>query len=109
MGALADAKREWKQVYHDVPGERFCHHRERMLSRPRWHSYIALGAGVVTIAAGVVLLFIPGPGTVFIVVGLGLVASHSARLAGWLDHSEPRLRGWFHRMKTVVTVWRRNR
>lgn len=102
MGALADAKREWNAVYHDVPGERFCHHRERMKLRPHWHSVIALGAGVVVIGTGVVLLFLPGPGTVLIVAGTGLAASHSARLAGWLDRTEPRLRDWFHRVKTAA-------
>ena len=102
METLAGVKREWKQVFADPPGERFANHRERMKKRSRWHSATALGAGGVVSAAGVVLLVIPGPGTMFIVAGLGLIASHSERLAGWLDRTEPRLRGWLQRVKTAA-------
>lgn len=99
MGALADVKREWKHFRDDAPGERFCNHRERMKEKSRAHSVVALIAGIVLVAAGIALLFLPGPGSVLIVFGVGLFASHSERLASWLDRTEPKLRSRYHRMK----------
>ena len=99
MGAFAEVKREWRHFRDDEPGERFCNHRERMKHKPRSHSLIALVVGIVLLAAGVVLLFIPGPGSLFIVFGLAMVASHSERLASRLDRAEPRVRAWFRRLE----------
>ncbi|HEU4611640.1 MAG TPA: PGPGW domain-containing protein [Kofleriaceae bacterium] len=63
-----------------------------MRHRPRRHSALALGLGIVLLAGGVVLLFIPGPGLLLILFGLALVASHSERLSRLLDRAEPALR-----------------
>ena len=90
--ALAGLKHEWKQFCRDTPGRRFKHHRQRMQKRSRWHSIGALIAGVVLLAAGIVLLFIPGPGTPLIAFGLALIGSHSKRLSDLLDRGEARLR-----------------
>ncbi|HEY5951747.1 MAG TPA: PGPGW domain-containing protein [Kofleriaceae bacterium] len=97
MGALAEVKQEWKHFRDDEPGERFCNHRKRMMHKPRGHSMIALGVGLVLLAGGVVLLFMPGPGLPLIVFGLALVGSHSKRLSGLLDRTEPKLRRLGHR------------
>ena len=99
MGALADVKREWRHFRNDEPGTRFTNHRERMKHRSRAHSAIALTVGVMLLAGGVVLLFVPGPGLLLIAFGLGLIASHWARLAAVLDRSEPRLRAVGRRAK----------
>lgn len=92
MRALADVRQEWKHFRHDEPGERFKNHRERMKEKSRTHSVVALGFGLLLLVAGVVLLFMPGPGLPLIVFGLALVASHSRRLSHLLDRAEPKLR-----------------
>lgn len=103
MGALAEVKREWKLFKDDHPGERFRNHRERMQHKPRGHSIIMLVVGLVLVAIGVVLLFIPGPGSLFIVFGLALFASHSRRLSDLMDRGEPALRRFGHR---VTNRWK---
>lgn len=99
MGALADAKHEWRHFSSDAPGTRFVNHRERMRGRSRWHSVLASGLGLVLLATGFVLLFMPGPGLVLIGFGIALFASHSHHLATQLDRAEPRLRHLVHHMK----------
>jgi len=49
-------------------------------------------AGIVLVAGGGVLLFIPGPGLLFIVFGLALIAGLSKPLARLLDRIEPPVR-----------------
>jgi hypothetical protein len=92
MGALAEVKTEWKHFKADEPGQRFRNHRERMKEKPRGHSVVALIIGVLLVAGGVVLLFIPGPGSLLIAFGLALIASHSRKLSGLMDRAEPKLR-----------------
>jgi hypothetical protein len=104
MNALAEVKQEWKHFRDDRPGERFSKHRERMKQKPRSHNAVALGLGVLLVVGGGVLLFMPGPGSLLIVFGLGLIASHSRRLAGVLDRAEPRARSVGRRVKRT---WRR--
>ena len=99
MAVLADVKTEWEYFRHDAPGVRFRNHRERMRHRSKTHSVIALVIGLLLCTAGVVFLFIPGPGLLFIAFGLGLVASHSWRLAFVLDRAEPALRRAGHATK----------
>lgn len=100
MGVLAEAKQEWRRFRRDEPGTRFEKHRERMQHKPRSHAAIMVGIGIVLIAGGVVLLFIPGPGLLFIVFGLALVASHSERLSRVLDRSEPAVRRFGRRTRS---------
>jgi hypothetical protein len=99
MRSLADVKHEWHCFRDDEPGHRFQNHRERMKHRSRKHSVMAVALGVVLLASGVVLLFIPGPGLLLIVFGLALIASHSTRLSALLDRTEPRLRAAGHAIK----------
>lgn len=99
MGAVADAKHEWRHFCSDAPGERFQNHRDRMRCRPRWHTFLASGVGTFFIATGFVLLFMPGPGLLSIGFGVALFASHSVRLASLLDRGEVRLRRLSRRTK----------
>jgi type II secretory pathway component PulM len=96
--AIAEMKHEWRQFRHDEPGERFCNHRQRMQHKSRKHAAVSLALGVLLLAAGTVLLFIPGPGIPLIVFGLALVATHSRRLSLLLDRGEPALRRVGHRI-----------
>ena len=99
MGHLADVKVEWQHFRHDPPGERFRNHRDRMKRRSKKHAAAAVCVGVLLLAGGVVLLFMPGPGLLLIVFGLALIASHSRRLADVLDRVEPKLHRAAHRTK----------
>src|SRR6187551_1647815 len=92
MGALAEVKTEWKHFKDDSPGERFRNHRDRMKHKPRGHSIVAVVIGLLLVAGGVVLLFIPGPGSLLIVFGAALIASHSKKLSALMDRAEPKLR-----------------
>ena len=103
MGAIAEVKQEWKHFKDDPPGERFSNHRRRMQRKPRGHSLIALLLGILLVAGGVVLLFIPGPGSVLIVFGFALIASHSKKLSALMDRMEPKLRAFGHR---TVRRWK---
>lgn len=49
-------------------------------------------AGIVLIAAGIVMLFIPGPGLIALLFGFGLVGGQSKTIARGLDRVEPPLR-----------------
>lgn len=97
--AVAELKQEWRDFKHDRPGERFCNHRSRMQKKSRAHSIVAGALGVLLLAAGVLFLFIPGPGLPLIVFGLALVATHSDRLSKSLDRLEPWLRHGGRRLK----------
>ena len=90
--ALGHVKEEWQLFKHDPPGLRFSNHRHRMKDRSRKHTALAVAIGIALLVGGFVLLFMPGPGLLLIVFGLGLVASQSERLADWLDRTETRLR-----------------
>ncbi len=101
--AVAELKQEWRDFKHDRPGQRFCNHRQRMQKKSRAHSIVAGALGVLLVAAGVVFLFIPGPGLPLIVFGLALVATHSDRLSRDLDRFEPWLR---HTGRRLAHQWR---
>jgi hypothetical protein len=90
--ALADVRQEWRHFRDDKPGERFCNHRHRMQKKSRKHAAVSFALGVLLLAGGVVLLFMPGPGIPLIIFGLSLVATHSKKLSDVLDRVEPALR-----------------
>jgi hypothetical protein len=98
---------EWDALRADRAGERFRHHEER-LRQPEYLKLrrLALVCGPVLIAVGVVLLFIPGPGLLFILLGLSLLCGWSRRLARVLDRAEPALR---RRVRSWRQRWRRLR
>jgi hypothetical protein len=86
-------RREWNALRDDPPGERFRNHHRRMRDPACARLRVAaLVVGPILAAAGVIMLFIPGPGLLFILAGAALLCGQSERLAGWLDHAEPRLR-----------------
>jgi hypothetical protein len=96
--ALADVREEWHLFHDDKPGERFRNHHHRMQQKPRWHAVVAVALGVLLQAAGVVLLFTPGPGLLLILFGIALAGSHSKRFSDALDRGEPALREKAHRL-----------
>jgi hypothetical protein len=98
--------REWDEFRQDRPGERFRHHEER-LRQPEYTALrrLALVFGPVSIVAGVVMLFIPGPGLLFVVLGLALLCGRWRWLARQLDRAEPpvrrRARSWRDRWRKL--------
>lgn len=95
---------EWRSFRHDAPGSRFANHYERMRKEGSKAGAVArLGLGALLIAAGIVMLFTPGPGLLVAVFGLGLIAGQSKTTAKALDRGEPAARrGW----KRVKAWWK---
>jgi hypothetical protein len=87
-------KQTWRHLKAANPGQRFqqefrrCHSPRRS---PIQKALLIVG-GLLLMAAGFLLLFIPGPGLVFLFVGGFLIAQQSLVAARVLDWSEIRLR-----------------
>lgn len=103
MGTLADVKRDWRAFKRDEPGKRFQHQHERLQKKPTALRVAMAIGGVLLLALGVVLCFIPGPGVPLLVFGLALLAGLSSSLARALDRTEPVLR---HQAKKLRRGWR---
>ena len=88
------ARRSWEALRRDPPGERFQRHyrRRHEQERGRLIRLRVVGLASVLIGVGVVLLFVPGPGTVLIGLGAALVAEESLAVARALDWTELKLR-----------------
>jgi uncharacterized membrane protein HdeD (DUF308 family) len=84
----------WHQFKHGAPGRRFVDEHDRVADRSHMARVAIIFLGSVLIGAGVVMLFIPGPGILAILFGLALIASGWRRLAAWLDLGEARMRAW---------------
>jgi hypothetical protein len=92
MSVLARFEHEWRRFRDDTPGERFANHRDHVRDRPRKATIARTAIGVILVLIGFVLLFIPGPGLLFLLFGLALVATQSTWLAVRLDRAELWLR-----------------
>lgn len=111
MSALAKLESQWRAFKHDEPGHRFEHQHERMKKQGKGLLVGAAIVGGLLVAAGIVLLFIPGPGLLVSIFGLALVAGVSGRLARVLDRIEPpvrraakRAKRWWARASTPTKV-----
>ena len=84
----------WHRIQADSPGRRFKQQfrRWRESGRTRLTKALFIAAGVLLIAIGILLLFIPGPGLPTILLGALLIAQQSWPLARALDRTEVRLR-----------------
>ena len=98
-GHLAELRLEWHRFRHDRPGERFRNHNERAQKKSKQHAAVTIALGVLLLAGGVVLLFMPGPGTPLIIFGVALVAAHSKKMSRALDRAEPKVRERGHRLE----------
>lgn len=63
-----------------------------------------IALGVLLLVGGIALLFMPGPGLLVMLFGLGLLGGQSEHLAKTLDRVEPVMRRIGRRL---VQVWRR--
>ncbi len=60
--------------------------------------------GILLLAGGIAMLFIPGPGLLVMLFGLGLLGGQSQHLARALDRVEPAMRRIGRRL---IGVWKR--
>jgi hypothetical protein len=83
----------WRRLRALQPGERFeTFHREQR-DKPLALKATYLAVAIGCFAAGVVLLFVPGPGLLLLALSGALLAAHSLRVARALDGLEVWVRG----------------
>jgi len=89
-------KQDWKSLKQSEPGHRFQDRYRRRHQkhggRSKFIKPLIVGAGLVVIGIGILLLIFPGPGWVTITVGLAIIAGESKILAQILDILEMMLR-----------------
>ena len=90
MNVQERIKNQWQDLLRSVPGRRFQdrYHRLRQRKTSAVRRLVSLGIGAAALLAGLVMLFIPGPGILTLIVGLGLLAEQSltvARVLDWLE------------------------
>jgi uncharacterized membrane protein YbaN (DUF454 family) len=102
---LKSLKQSWHRFQADSPGRRFKQQfrRWRESGRTRLTKVLFIAAGVLLMAIGILLLFIPGPGIPTILLGALLLAQQSWPLAKALDRTEVRLR---NRLMRSWRSWR---
>ena len=91
---IESLKNNWRELARGSPGERFQNRykkKQRSGSSGTGRMLKRVAAGLL-IAAGIVLLVIPGPGSVLIVLGAALLAEESLSIARGLDWTEMRIR-----------------
>lgn len=79
------------------PGKRFQHYYHLINRRINHNIYIKIILIVIALISfliGFILLFIPGPGLLFILISAALLCLSSRRLAAFFDHLEEKMRRW---------------
>lgn len=102
---LARIREHLDDLTQHEPGRRFETHYERLHGKRNGQGRtLRLTAALLLIIAGVILLPVPGPGSVVVLVGAALLAQESRRVAQLLDRLEIRLRALLDR---ALRTWRR--
>lgn len=107
MSDRLSLKQRWQRFASVPPGQRFREHfKRRQASHPSsFHKRIlAMGAGILIMGLGVVMLIAPGPGILVLVFGGMLVAQESLSAARMMDWADVRARRLAVRGRRV---WRR--
>lgn len=99
MRFLSSIKEDAARLINTPCGQRFVghydsnnHHRSHPLRRA-----MALGLAGLLFVIGFILLFIPGPGTPFIILAMAVLASQNRAFAAWLDRLDLYLTGLWHK------------
>jgi hypothetical protein len=94
-------KRAWHKFAERPPGKRFkqMYDEHQKAGKSGTKRIVLVVVGVVIIAAGLVALPAPGPGTLVIALGAGMVARESEKLATALDTLELFLRKLWKRVR----------
>jgi hypothetical protein len=92
-------RKAWTGIRDGAPGRRF---QDRWRSRQEGgrsplRKALWIGSGGALVAAGVILLMIPGPGIPVLALGGALLAQESRRIARLLDTGEVKIRGLLRR------------
>lgn len=93
---LENLKKEWREFREAEPGERFKAYHQRVKRASTGSRVARIALGLVLAAAGIVMLFVPGPGILFIVFGLACFGGESKWIAGGLDAGELKARAGWH-------------
>ena len=93
------AAHAWHEFRDAPPGTRFRRHHERVQHKSVAARAVYVVIGIVLVAAGIVMLFIPGPGILAMLFGIALIGGVSARIAERMDHAESRTRAWWARRR----------
>jgi hypothetical protein len=98
-------KKSWRELASGSPGERFqSRYHHKMRSGRKGSRVPLLGAGIALILAGIVLLVVPGPGSLLILVGAAFLAEESLVVSRLLDRIEVQLRKL---IAAATSGWRR--
>jgi uncharacterized protein (TIGR02611 family) len=84
-------KRLWRRLIEAPPGKRFEQEywrRQKTRNRTFLKKALFIGGGIIVTVAGIIELPLPGPGTVIMIAGLGLIAQESLWLSKLLDKAE---------------------
>jgi hypothetical protein len=86
-------REQWREFKHWPPGQRFVLFHEAQRTRlSKWQRALLLIGTLVSLAVGVVLVFMPGPAVVFFGLAAALLAAQSVWIARRLDAFERWLR-----------------
>jgi hypothetical protein len=97
---LHQLKSHWHDFKRSPPGQRFQRVYEQQQKQPsRWAKPLMLIAAVVSLAIGVVLVFIPGPAVVFFALTAALLGAQSRWVARQLDAAETGGRKWLRKLR----------
>jgi hypothetical protein len=91
---FATIKQNWDRLKRGTPGQRFQQEfRRRQRSRRSVvQKAVYIAGGILIVAAGLFFLLAPGPGTIVLLVGVGVIAQQSSLAARALDSLEIRAR-----------------
>ena|SRR5699024_502895 len=108
-------KNHFEDLLNDEPGERFkkqFYRRHKHRDHPLINRLLYIGGGLVVVALGIIELPLPGPGTLIIILGLGLLAQESLRLSKFLDWFEvearrfmDRINRWWKRVSPIKRIF----
>jgi uncharacterized protein (TIGR02611 family) len=103
---LDKAKKSWQQLKRGKPGKRFQerHKRKHEAGSHPFRKVATLVIGGVIFAAGIFFLPAPGPGTIILAIGAGILSQESLWMAKALDWAEVRARkvaSW------ALGIWKR--
>jgi hypothetical protein len=87
-------KQDWRDLRESPPGQRFQQrYKRRQQSTQRLRNKVlSIGGGILIIAAGILLVPVPGPPEIISIIGAGLIAQEFLVVARALDWTELRLR-----------------
>lgn len=84
-------KKDWRILRENPPGDRFqarYRHGREGSGPGAVNTIIRYILGILLILIGVILWFIPGPGWLFVFIGLAFIAGRSRWLSKWMDRAE---------------------